>query len=181
MKHKLGLIFLVLFGVVACAEKAPVAKPEPPKAIAQELQSAVANEQVTVEAKLAQTQINLPETILFESGQARLTAEGKKTLKEIVTVLAKHEGYSLQVDGHTDSKPIGAKLARTYPDNLSLSKARAEQVAQYLKKEGKIRQRLVALGHGAEVPLGSNETAAGRKQNRRVSLTLIPLGEPPRP
>ena len=169
MKYKIILILFVLFGAVACAEKAK--KPAP---VAEEIKAAVTNEQVVVETQATRTQVSLPESVLFNSGDVQLTAEGKKTLREIAPVIEKYPDYSILVEGHTDSKPIGAKLAKIYPTNQALSKGRAATVERFLKNQGKVSQSITVKGKGEMEPVGDNATAEGRVQNRRVQIILIP-------
>lgn len=72
---------------------------------------------------------------------------------------------SIFIDGHTDS--VGVR-----PENLEISKARAELVATYLTDRQIPAELLTTRWHGERYPVASNATAAGRAQNRRVTLRL---------
>lgn len=69
------------------------------------------------------------------------------------------------IDGHTDSEGLR-------PDNLEVSKQRAELIANYLIERGIAESQLVTRWHGERYPVATNQTAAGRAQNRRVTLRL---------
>ena len=78
----------------------------------------------------------------------------------------------LFIDGHTSSPGDRA-------DNLELSKMRAEMVATYLKGQGVPENKLMVRWHGERYPVASNGTSAGRAQNRRVTVRLQRIEEPP--
>ena len=85
-------------------------------------------------------------------------------------MLREYEKTIIEVAGHTDSTGSDAY-------NQRLSERRAQSVAQYLEGQGIRPLRIVTEGYGERYPVASNETAAGRQQNRRVELTLAPLTE----
>ncbi len=87
-------------------------------------------------------------------------------LNYVVTVLNENPTYTLEIDGHADSRGE-AKI------NQVISDQRAEVVKAYLVKKGIAETRIVAKGFGESKPIESNETAAGRAANRRVELKLI--------
>jgi len=72
------------------------------------------------------------------------------------------------VTGHTDS--VGA---RDY--NYRLSEARASSVARYLQSQGVEGARFIVSGQGYDNPIASNDSAAGRQANRRVTIQLAPM------
>ncbi|HEY2365297.1 MAG TPA: OmpA family protein, partial [Polyangiaceae bacterium] len=76
-----------------------------------------------------------------------------------------------QVAGHTDDVPIKNAV---YPSNWELSTARALQVIHYLEGKGVNAAQLSATGYADVDPVASNTTAEGRKQNRRLEITLQP-------
>ncbi|PIQ87934.1 MAG: hypothetical protein COV73_01520 [Candidatus Omnitrophica bacterium CG11_big_fil_rev_8_21_14_0_20_43_6] len=76
------------------------------------------------------------------------------------------------MEGHTDNVPISKS---GWKSNWELSTARALSVLHYLAGEqGVSPERLSAIGYGEYRPLASNETADGRKQNRRVEIVILP-------
>jgi chemotaxis protein MotB len=110
--------------------------------------------------------------VLFPSGSAQLQPGGEKQLAsvaqrliEIGSRIPKNINWVLQVDGHTDDKPISNVL---YPSNWELSAARAIAVVKFLHSEGIPNDRLVAAGYGEYQPLSTIDTA----RNRRIELKL---------
>ena len=113
--------------------------------------------------------LELPERILFSSGQALLMQEFLPTLDTLVQLLAGLENQII-VEGHTDNVPIQTFI---YPSNWELSVARSVSVARYLVDEHEIDpRRLVATGYGQYHPIDTNETVEGRARNRRVTLVI---------
>ncbi|MFN3867603.1 MAG: OmpA family protein [Hyphomicrobiaceae bacterium] len=104
--------------------------------------------------------------ILFESNSARLDAKSNATLDAIVTVAKGCGKGRIRIEGHTDSSGRALK-------NKQLSASRAEAVADYLRKAGVPKNRLVPVGVGQEQPVASNETPEGRAQNRRIEFKVI--------
>ena len=83
---------------------------------------------------------------------------------------ADEEIVQVYVDGHTD----GAGLR---DDNLSLSRERAESVAQFLMDRGVTENKIVIRWHGERYPVASNQTPEGRAENRRVTIRLEKIEE----
>jgi chemotaxis protein MotB len=110
--------------------------------------------------------------VLFPSGSAQLQPGGEKQLAsvaqrlmEIAARIPKDINWVLQVDGHTDDKPINNVI---YPSNWELSAARAIAVVKFLHSQGIPNERLVAAGYGEYQPLSLMDTA----RNRRIELKL---------
>jgi len=102
----------------------------------------------------------MPAAVTFATASSRIDSRGRKLLDAIVPCL-KDGNY--EVAGYTDN--IGSA-----EDNLRLSKARAESVRAYMILKGVGADRLVAVGYGAEHPIGDNATRAGRASNRRIEF-----------
>lgn len=124
--------------------------------------------------------VSIEDTLLFESGSADITPKAKEILKKISTVLAAAPNF-IRVEGHTDNLPIHTS---EFPSNWELSVIRATNVVQILATDGGIApDRLSATGYGEYRPIASNNTDAGRAQNRRVDLIILrskyELTEPP--
>ena len=115
--------------------------------------------------------VELPEGILFDSGQADLKEGGQTTLAEVAQVLKEIENRSFQTAGHTDNVPI---RTRRFRNNWDLSTARAVTVARYLIDQGVPANRISAAGYADTEPVASNETDEGRAQNRRIEIVLLP-------
>jgi len=103
------------------------------------------------------------EDIRFASGKAALTAGSTPVLQEIANALKANPRLKAEIQGHTDSR---GSLAL----NEHLSQERADAVRNYLIEQGIAPQRLTARGYGPHKPIVSNDTEAGRAQNRRVEL-----------
>ncbi len=112
--------------------------------------------------------LNMPGNITFATDSSRLNPNFHEVLNSVVLVLKKFDKTLIEVAGHTDSTGSASY-------NKKLSWQRAQSVANYLVDHGVDSQRIITVGHGEERPIASNKTAAGRQQNRRVELTLIPI------
>ena len=106
----------------------------------------------------------------FASGSASLTSKAREIMNQIAEV--NHEGTSrINVSGHTDNMPL--VFGSQYRDNWDLAAARASSVVQELQSSGKIDgNRLQAMSFGEERPLDSNDTAQGRRKNRRIEIEI---------
>ncbi|ODS32648.1 MAG: flagellar motor protein MotB [Candidatus Scalindua rubra] len=118
--------------------------------------------------------IQLPETILFDSGLAKVKTEGEMALKKIAEHLKAKPTALVRIDGHTDTDPI-AKSKYLWDSNHHLSAGRALSVLHYLVKKGNIdEKRIYIAGYGPNRPIASNATKKGKKQNRRVEFLILP-------
>ena len=105
-------------------------------------------------------------TILFDTGKASLKTETVSVFVDIIKILNEYPTAKFTVEGHTDS--VGSDKL-----NQSLSEKRANSVRDFLVKEGIGSDRLTAIGYGESKPIATNNTRAGRKENRRVEINLI--------
>lgn len=108
----------------------------------------------------------MPNAITFNTNEAIIKASANPVLDSVAKVAKEYSKTSLQVLGYTDS--TGNDTI-----NIPLSQRRAAAVAQYLGLRGVALTRITAAGMGAQNPIASNATAAGREQNRRVEIYLI--------
>ncbi|MEK7388942.1 MAG: OmpA family protein [Elusimicrobiota bacterium] len=108
--------------------------------------------------------------VLFDSGSAYLRSEAFPLLQEVVRAIEELPN-PIQVEGHTDSRPItpGGKHA----SNWELSAARAFAVLRFLEINGIPQQRLSAIGYGEFRPQQTNETPEGRTANRRIEINIL--------
>ena len=105
----------------------------------------------------------------FDSGKAELHPAFGPLLKKIGAVLSQTKGEII-IAGHTDNVPLSGGL---FGSNLGLSMARAGSVAEYLLRTTSIDpKRLSTMGFGEYRPLTSNDTAEGRRKNRRVEIIV---------
>jgi chemotaxis protein MotB len=116
--------------------------------------------------------VKLPAGILFPSGSAELSKEGKDALHDVAVVLRTMKDRRFMVAGHTDNVPIVPPSA--FKNNLELSTARAVTVAQHLVGSGMSAPQLVAAGYAEHEPVRPNTSEAGRQENRRIELVLLP-------
>ena len=117
--------------------------------------------------------IQLPETILFDSGLAKLKTKGEVALEKIAKHLMSHPSASVRVDGHTDNDPI-VKSKYLWESNHHLSAGRALSVLHYLVNKGHIeKNRIHIAGYGPNRPIASNKNKAGKMQNRRVEFLIL--------
>jgi chemotaxis protein MotB len=111
--------------------------------------------------------------LLFPSGGWEMSAQAKQSIAKIAAILAPHQKTKINVNGYTDNTPIGPGLMKLgITSNLILSEKRADDVTQYMISQGVKPSLISAQGFGESNPVASNDTAAGRAQNRRVEITL---------
>jgi len=122
-------------------------------------------------SKLAETRtsdrgfiVTLP-GLFFDSGKAVLKTGARNTLSKIADQLRVNEETKIAVEGHTDS--VGSEEM-----NQALSERRAAAVRDYLVSRGVPAIRITTSGQGESSPVATNDTAAGRQQNRRVELVI---------
>ena len=117
--------------------------------------------------------IQLPETILFDSGLAKLKTKGEAALEKIARHLKLHPAAIVRIDGHTDNDPI-VKSKHLWESNHHLSAGRALSVLHYLVNKGHIEEKRIHIaGYGPNRPIASNKNKAGKAQNRRVEFLIL--------
>jgi OOP family OmpA-OmpF porin len=121
----------------------------------------------TLKEQLDETGRIVTHGILFDSGSDKIKAESCKTLADIGQLLTGNPALKLSIEGHTDSDG-----AADY--NLKLSENRAKSVRSYLMQTYAVDGgRLEAKGWGETKPIGTNDTAEGKADNRRVELIKL--------
>jgi outer membrane protein OmpA-like peptidoglycan-associated protein len=105
------------------------------------------------------------EPVQFRSESAEILRESHPMLREVASVMRANPDMDIRVEGHTDS---------TGDDdyNMRLSQQRAESVRRFIISQGIDGSRIEAEGHGETRPIASNDTAEGRRQNRRVEFHI---------
>ena len=125
-------------------------------------------ETMITELKAEQTERGLVVTlddVLFEVDRADLKPGAMRDLRQLADALIRFPETEVSIEGHTDS-------TGTSEYNEDLSERRAAAVRNYLLAQGVDRRRLDTLGLGEHQPVASNDTAAGRQQNRRVEVVI---------
>lgn len=112
--------------------------------------------------------LNMPNSITFGFDSSTVRPEFNNTLSNLAGVLNQYPQTKIDVIGHTDS--VGSDAY-----NQNLSEQRAQAVANKLRDYGVASQRLYVLGRGESQPVASNDTEAGRAQNRRVEVRISPI------
>ena len=112
--------------------------------------------------------------ILFETGSAILSTEGKALLDAIaeeVLLNTNYADYAVRVEGHTDDAPIGGSELR----NWNLSTEWAIAAVKYLQVHAEVdAQRLAATGYAFYQPIDTADTAEAKAKNRRIEIILVP-------
>lgn len=109
-------------------------------------------------------QVNVKD-VNFRSGSAQLEPYELSRLKPVIDTLNRHPNTRVHVEGHTDSDG-------SMKYNQQLSENRAKNVAFHLMDNGVTRDRIVTYGYGEERPIASNQTAEGKRMNRRVTFLI---------
>ena len=143
--------------------------------LVQTLKDEIADGQVAVAERGDRLSVNVADQVLFPSGSDRTQPKGEKVLKKVAGVLRKVKDKQIDVEGHTDNVRITGPLTSKFPTNWELSAARATTVVRFLERQGVDAARLAAVGYGEHRSIGPNDTADGRRKNRRIEIVLTPL------
>lgn len=109
--------------------------------------------------------------VLFGSGSASLSKDGKAAIVEVAAVLASIPKRAFQVEGHTDAVPIASAQ---FPSNWELAAARAITVTRAMVEAGLPPERISAASYAEQKPVASNDTPEGKALNRRIEITIVP-------
>ena len=113
--------------------------------------------------------ISLANDLFFRTGQARVKTDGIGNLRRVADLLNNYPSIKVNVVGNTDNSGV----AKGFKDNLELSALRAANIVRVLTDQyGVSPNRILAGGKGDTAPVTSNETADGRRQNRRVDFII---------
>jgi len=114
--------------------------------------------------------VDMKDNLLYKSGSAKLSEDGKKALGNLASVLSEMPKLKVIVVGNTDTMHV-----KGVADNWSLSTERANNVVRTLVKDYQVDPaRLTAAGKGKFNPIADNSTEEGRAQNRRTEIVLNP-------
>ena len=115
--------------------------------------------------------VALSTDILFSSGSAKLSAEGIKAVKEVSLLLKSLDGRKYQIEGHTDNIPMKSEV---FPSNWELASARALSVVKTMIDAGLPADQISGATYADTQPVADNSTPEGKKQNRRISIVIVP-------
>lgn len=136
--------------------------------------------------------------VSFETGTARMTAESRAVVERLAAMLKRTPSVGVAIFGHTDNVAPSPESIDRFVDanpgleeqapsrsekirafNLALSAARARTVARVLVENGIPARRIGARGFGDTRPVASNDTAEGRRANRRIEAVIVPGPDSP--
>ena len=112
--------------------------------------------------------LRMPSGITFPTDSYTVQPQFQATLDGVASTLSTYNQTYIDVLGHTDSTGSDAY-------NQTLSVNRAQAVANYLEMHGVARARMGVRGYGETAPIATNDTEAGRAQNRRVEIKIVPV------
>ena len=116
--------------------------------------------------------VDISDKILFKTGSKVLSKKSKQILATIASLLQAQPDLSFMIEGHTDNKGYKKNASN---DNWSLSVSRATAVARILETKYKINpKRIIAAGRSQYIPIDDNKTKAGRLNNRRIRIVIMP-------
>ncbi len=140
-----------------------------------ELKRQLKSKEMSIKGFEEKLSITFVDRVLFDSGQATTTAEGRRILTKVGEILKNVHGMQIRVVGHTDNRPIRKEYQHKFPSNWELSSARAAAIVRYFQRESGLDPKSLEIaGRSFYRPTASNETEEGRAQNRRVEVIIAP-------
>ena len=112
--------------------------------------------------------LRMPSDVTFATNQSSIDPRFNAVLDDVARVLNEYDRSTIDIIGHADS-------AGTDEYNLDLSRRRASSVAGYLVSRSVLDDRIFVDGRGESQPIASNDTPAGKAQNRRVEIMIRPF------
>ncbi len=139
-------------------------------ALIADLKGEVESKEIKIRKFKEKLEINFVDKVLFVSGSAEITPQGREILGKVGAILEKIRDKKIYVVGHTDNVPIRSFV---YPSNWELSTARSSSVCRFLiDGYGIDPRRFTAMGKAFYQPVAKNDTAEGRQENRRVEIII---------
>jgi chemotaxis protein MotB len=142
-------------------------------ALVSDLESEVEAKREAIDRLRGGETMAFPSEALFEPESLEIHARGRGVLTGLAERLARLPDR-VEVHGHTALVPVSGPLAQLYPSNWEVAGAMAAGVARVLVEAGVDPRRVIAVSHGAQVPVASNESPETRAQNRRIEIRLVP-------
>ena len=110
--------------------------------------------------------------VLFATGKYELSPQALRSVGKLAEFLEKNPNRNVLIEGHTDN--VGSDAF-----NLNLSEKRADSVKEMLVSKAIAEERITTKGYGKKYPAASNDTAAGKQENRRVEVIILNEGVKP--
>jgi len=130
------------------------------------------DDDVNIEVRKGVVYISISDKLLFRSGSAKISSNAQAVLGKVAKVLNDHKDIDIMVEGHTDNVPMNKGCIQ---DNWDLSVQRAAEVVRTLQKKHNVApERMTAAGRSEYMPKASNDSADGRKRNRRTEIVITP-------
>jgi chemotaxis protein MotB len=116
--------------------------------------------------------------VTFNTGSADVRSDARTAIARFAEILNSPaaSGYELQIAGHTDSQRVSSQATKSagHHDNWYLSSHRAISVGKELQNQRVDARRIAVVGYADQHPIASNASEAGRSQNRRVEVVILP-------
>lgn len=117
--------------------------------------------------------VSISDKLLFASGRYNVTNRAREVLGKVATVVNNRPDLEFMVEGHTDSQSVIRNAV--LQDNWDLSVKRATSVVRLLQEDfGVAPERMTAAGRSYYIPVATNDTEAGRAENRRTRIIVLP-------
>jgi len=130
------------------------------------------SDELSVMEKDGKIYVAMSDKLLFESGSAKVDKRGEQALSKLAEVLTKQADIDVNIEGHTDNKPI---KTTQFKDNWDLSVIRATSVVRILSEKHNVSSlQVYPSGRGEYMPISTNDTAEGRSKNRRTEIIISP-------
>ena len=148
---------------------------EASKELAEKIQAAIDEGDIDNEVSLNYTsqyvQLTIQGSILFDSGKVELKEDALPVIDKVGQILESYAGGTIEIEGHTDNRPMNS--GGKYSNNDELSSGRALSVFNYLLENTYLDPaNLVHTGRGEYDPIADNSTDEGRARNRRVEIKI---------
>lgn len=130
------------------------------------------NTQVETELNHEQLLLTIRDNALFDLGSASVKPDARRLAEAISNILTKFPQFEIIIAGHTDDLQFSGSAQ--FRSNWDLSAYRALNFMEILLENDRLDERRFSnVAYGEHRPIASNETAAGRAQNRRVEVSII--------
>jgi chemotaxis protein MotB len=143
-----------------------------------ELESFAASNPDLIEFDAQRGIVKFKSDVTFAVGDAELTPKAREVITRFAAILNSPNAsqYELMVCGHTDNSPVRNPntIAKGHKDNWYLSAHRAISVANELMRQRVSPKRIGAVGYADQRPVAANVNEAGKQQNRRVEVLILP-------